>query len=61
MNRAVKFICYILVFGIAAAFAAVLSFFLLYNLKSEFGIDIFPKMHLRDVLEDILSSVQGGA
>ncbi len=41
-------------FGIIALFALFLLFCVFYTVKSAFGLDFFPTMHLKDMINSIL-------
>ncbi len=56
----VKITCCTILFGVVVVAIAILSFLLLYKLKTALGIDIFPDMHLKDILENIFNGSQGG-
>lgn len=51
----VRFFFYALLIWFTAASFALLSFVMMYMLKSWLGIDIFPSHHLRDFVEILLN------
>ncbi len=58
--NALRITCCAILFGIVAAFTATIAFFLFYKMKTAFGIDIFPDIHLKDILDNIFNGSQGG-
>lgn len=53
MRKAIKIIFNTSLFGTLILSVAILVFFLLYRLKNALGIDIFPDIHLKDILDNI--------